>query len=100
MRRNYFFEIQEKVPSSNVLNPESLPAKTDEIDGIAWLPRIIEKAKAKIKGEMHDDIMYGCGGDQRFLAQYDIHPAEFLRVVWAYEDTPEKIVEWVKARAN
>ena len=44
--------------------------------------------------------MYGCGGDRRFFKTTNIHPAEFLRVVRAYEDEHEKIVDWVAARKN
>jgi hypothetical protein len=42
--------------------------------------------------------MYGCGGDRRFFKANNIHPAEFLRAVWAYEDEPEKLIDWVTAR--
>jgi hypothetical protein len=42
--------------------------------------------------------MYNCGGDRAFFKAHNIHPAEFLRVAWAYEDEPEKIIDWVEAR--
>ena len=51
-RKDYFWEFQNKVPSSNMLNPSDLPAKTEEIEGIVWLPRIIPKARAKLRGEL------------------------------------------------
>ena len=35
------------------------------IDGIAWLPRILVKARLKLRGEMPADLMYGCGGDRQ-----------------------------------
>jgi hypothetical protein len=42
--------------------------------------------------------MYGCGGDRRFLKTHNIHPAEFLRITWAYENEPERIIDWVETR--
>ena len=85
-------------PSTKQLDPETLPAKTDSVRGIVWLPRILPKAKAKLRGELPPEIMYGCGGDRRFFKENNLHPAEFLRVNWAYEDSPEKIIDWVEAR--
>ena len=97
-RRDYLLTKQDGKLSTHEIVTEELPAKTDTVDGIEWLPRIIEKAKAKLKGELNPDIMYGCGGDRNFLKTCDIHMAEFLRVVWAYMDDDASIVAWVKAR--
>ncbi len=44
--------------------------------------------------------MYGCGGDRRFFKQHDIHPAEFLRVVWANENNDAATIDWVEARSK
>jgi hypothetical protein len=85
------------VPSLKILTPAELPAKTAELDGIVWLPRILGKARAKLRGEMHPDMMFGCGGDRAFLAKYDIHPADFLRVVWAAGDDDQKVLAYVKS---
>lgn len=98
VRRDYFFTKQAAVQSTERLDPASLPAKTDETRGIVWLPRIIPKAIAKLRGELPPETMYGCGGDRRFFKTNNIHPAEFLRVVWAYEDDHCKIIDWVAAR--
>jgi hypothetical protein len=100
IRRYYFLKIQGGRPSGRTLDPASLPAKSSAIGGIAWLPRIIPKAKAKLRGELGPDIMYGCGGDRAFLREHDIHPAEFLRVVMDHEDDDGAIITWVKARAG
>lgn len=97
-RRDYFLTIQEGKLSSKRLDPATLPAKDAEVNGIVWLPRIMPKAIAKLRGELPSETMYGCGGDRRFFKTNNIHPAEFLRAAWAYEDEPEKIVEWVEAR--
>jgi hypothetical protein len=44
--------------------------------------------------------MYCCGGDRLFLQTHDIHPAEFLRVVWANLDNDVGILEFVKNRSQ
>lgn len=98
VRRDYFLNIQKGQPSGQVLDTQLLPPKDREVDGIVWLPRIIPKALAKLRGELPAETMYGCGGDRRFFKDNHIHPAEFLRVVWAYHQEPAKIVEWVKSR--
>lgn len=97
-RRDYFYTVQKSQLSSKRLDPATLPAKDEEVKGIVWLPRIIPKALAKLKGELPPEIMYGCGGDRRFFKTNKIHPAEFLRAAWAYETTPDRLVEWVENR--
>ncbi len=99
IRRSYFLEEQKGEFSSNVVEADSLPAKSEEAEGIVWLPRIIPKALGKLRGELCPDIMYCCGGDRNFLRTNDIHPAEFLRIAWKYENNPEQIVQWVKNRS-
>jgi len=98
IRRYYFLEVQKGVPSDQIINPSSLPKKDSSIRGISWLPRLIAKAKAKLHGELHPDIMYCCAGDRGFLRSNDIHPAEFLRVVWENQKDDDAIVDWVLAR--
>lgn len=98
VRRDYFLTIQQGVPSAHIVAPSELPAKTAELDGIVWLPRILVKARAKLRGEMDPDTMFGCGGDRAFLEKFDIHPADFLRVVWAAGDDDARVLAYVKAR--
>jgi hypothetical protein len=86
--------------SQKMLDPDSLPDKDSSAKGIRWLPRIIPKAKAKLRGELHPDVMYCCGGDRRFLRENDIHPAEFLRIVWQNEDDDKAIINWVVKRVK
>jgi hypothetical protein len=38
-------------------------------------------------------------GDRPFLKRVDIHPADFLREVWAARDDDRKIIEYVKKQA-
>jgi hypothetical protein len=97
-RRDYFLHVQDGQASCEVLDPASLPAKFESVRGIVWLPRIMPKALAKLRGELPPETMYGCGGDRNFFKENNIHPAEFLRVSWAYEDAPEKVIDWVEAR--
>jgi hypothetical protein len=100
VRRDYFLTIQKGVPSSHRVPAASLPAKSAEVDGISWLPRILVKAQAKLRGEMDPDTMYGCGGDRAFLSKHDIHPADFLRIVWAAGEDDGKVISYVKSRTG
>jgi hypothetical protein len=97
VRRDYFRVMQKGVESTKVVKPADLPAKTDAMEGIVWLPRIIAKAEAKLRGEMDPDIMFGCGGDRAFLSEHNIHPADFLREVWAAQGDQQRILAYVKA---
>ena len=99
-RRDYFLTVQDGVPSANTLDSKTLPPKTDEAAGIAWLPRIIPKAIAKLRGELPPETMYGCGGDRNFFKENNIHPAEFLRAAWAFEDETNQLIDWVVARKS
>lgn len=99
-RRDYLVAEQKGVFSTNTISMDALPAKTDEVDGIAWLPRLIEKARAKLKGEMPADLMFGCGGDRPFLRGVNVEPSEFLRLVWSAKDDNRKIVDYVKKRRD
>ena len=95
-RRDYFLVIQHGVPTGNRLSLADLPAKDAELDGIPWLPRIIQKAKARLRGELPDDLMYCCAGDRAFFSKYDVHPADFLREVWAAEGNEKKLLTYVR----
>jgi len=97
-RRDYFLNKQNGLQSTNILDSSLLPAKDLAERGIVWLPRIMPKAIAKLRGELPPETMYGCGGDRRFFATNNIHPAEFLRATWAYEDEPDKLIDWVEVR--
>jgi uncharacterized protein DUF5069 len=100
LRRRYFHEVQQGRPSGAVMSPSDFPAPDAEAAGIPWLPRIIDKARAKLRGELPPDLMYSCPADRRFLKRHDIHPAEFLRKVWEMENDRNKLVEWVARRRN
>ena len=98
VRRDYFLEFQKGVLSPYSIDPKDLPAKEDSLEGILWLPRILPKAAAKLRGELPAKIMYGCGGDRRFFKANNVHPADFLRAVWRYDSDQSSLVLWLKAR--
>jgi hypothetical protein len=99
VRRDYFLNVQNGIPSATVLDVNKMPAKTDAVRGIEWLPRLIPKARAKLRGELPATLMFCCGGDRRFFARHNILPHEFLTLVWrAGDDTA--IIDWVEARSR
>lgn len=100
VRRDYFVNVQHGKRSTAVLVEASMPAKTDAVQGIEWLPRIIPKTKAKLRGELPDSLMYCCGGDRRFFKKHNIHPAEFLSLVWRNLDSDVAIIDWVVKRSQ
>ena len=95
-RRDYFLVHQKGATATTLTEAAELPAKTEELDGIPWLPRIIAKATCFLKGGLCHDIMYGCGGDRRFLKEHDIHPADFLRAVWASGGDQAIVLNYVR----
>jgi hypothetical protein len=100
IRRRYFLEVMGGKPSGRVVPMSTLPAKSAEVDGIPWLPRLIAKARIKLQGEMEPDLMYGCGGDRPFLREHHLTLPEFLQLVWDKGDDDRAIVDAVKAAAR
>jgi len=98
VRRDYFLVMQKGQPSSKETTSADLPPRNVELDGIAFLPRIIMKAEAKLRGELDPNLMFSCGGDRGFLGQHgNIHPADFLRQVWAANGDAQKVADFIKA---
>lgn len=100
VRRDYYYVVQECKSTGQLIDMDALPAKTESVDGIVWLPRIIPKAEAKLRGEMPDDLMFGCGGDRLFFKTHGIHMADFLRHVWSAKGDHEVVNAYVKASSN
>jgi len=100
VRRDYFLHVQHASPSAVRLDPATMPAKTDAVRGIEWLPRLIPKTKAKLRGELPDSLMFCCGGDRKFFKAHDILPSEFMNFVWHHEHNDNAIVEWVAHRTT
>jgi len=97
VRRDYFLKVQNGVPSPRRISMDDLPAKEAEVEDIAWLPRLIPKAEAKLRGEMPPNLMYGCGGDRKFFKTHYVEAADFLRKVWDARGNQAEIVAWVKS---
>lgn len=96
VRRDYFQVVQRTASTGRILNRDNIPTFGDELAGILYLPRILAKARAKLRGELDPDLMFGCGGDLNFLNKHgNIHPADFLRHVWAAGDSDRKVASWV-----
>jgi hypothetical protein len=100
VRRNYFVDVQRGRWTGATLDTATMPAKADAVAGIAWLPRLIPKARAKLRGELPSSLMYCCGGDRAFFREHDINPSEFLGLVLRHEQNDAAIVEWVAARSR
>lgn len=97
VRRDYFLVVQKGVASDRRLTRNDIPGFGEELDGMPYLPRLLAKGRAKLRGELDPDLMYCCGGDRSFLKkQGNIHPADFLRHLWAVGDDDQKIATWIK----
>lgn len=98
VRKDYFLVEQKAKVSGKVVKRDEIPGFGEELGGAPYLPRILVKARAKLRGELDPDVMYGCGGDRNFLAKNGgIHPADLLRHVWASGGDDSKVVAWIKS---
>ncbi len=97
VRRDYFQTGMHGKPGEKCLSRDDVPGFGEELAGMAYLPRILAKGRAKLRGELDPDLMFGCGGDRNFLTTHgDLHPADFLRQLWAAGDDDQKMVDWIK----
>ena len=96
IRRDYFLGVLRGEWTGQVVPMSALPLKTDAVDGIAWLPRLIVKARLKLRGELSPDTMYGCGGDRPFLRRMGLTLPGFLELVRDSGDDDLAFVEAVK----
>ncbi len=100
IRREYFLTGIKGKASGPVVPVRDLPAKSAEVDGIAWLPRLIAKARIKLRGELNPDLMYGCAGDRPFLRGMKMTLPQFLKLVWESGDDDRRIINEVKRCAG
>jgi hypothetical protein len=100
IRRDYFLEVLRGQPAQRVAPMHELPSKAAAIDGISWLPRLIVKARLKLRGEMPPELMYGCGGDRPFLRRMNMTLPQFLELVRDSGEDDRKIVDAVKQSAR
>jgi hypothetical protein len=95
-RRAHFLYVDGAPTFDYTLSLDEFPAKEAEMDGIPWLPRVIMKANARLTGQLPNELMYCCGGDRAFFQKFDIHPADFLRLVWYAGEDHGRIIEALK----
>jgi hypothetical protein len=100
IRRSYFTEVENGQSTQKAVEASSYPEPSASGNGIPYLPRITEKARTKLTGELNPDIMYNCSNDRRFLKTHDIHPAEFLRKVWDTDADLDQLSSWIYNRSD
>ena len=59
VRREHFLNTLNSQPAARRMEMDEFPPKDAEVEGIAWLPRLIVKARAKLDGTLPADLMYG-----------------------------------------
>lgn len=100
IRYSYFSKVMNLQHSEFLASMDALPSKATAVDGISWLPRLIVKARLKLRGEMPPDLMYGCGGDRPFLRRMGMTLPSFLQLVWDHYDDDRAIIDAVKKSAK
>ncbi len=93
--RRSFFMTQQRGMSGNAqpVRAKDLPSEHEEFQEIAYLPRIISKASAKLYGTLDSSVMYYCEKDRQFLREHgNIPPADFLYLTWSARGDKQKIV--------
>ena len=100
IRREYLMNEMKGIKSGKQAAMSDLPPKAQEVDGISWLPRLIVKARMKLRGEMPDDLMYGCGGDRPFVRRMNTTLPGFLQLVRECGTDDRRIVDTLKHGAG
>jgi hypothetical protein len=68
----------------------------DAIDGVMWLKRVSDKARAAAAGTIFDYI-YPCPMDKGVMERWGITPSEFEGAIAKYK-TDEDLVTWLLGR--
>jgi hypothetical protein len=97
IRAGYFRDVMKGAPAPRRVDECDLPPKTEEFDGIAWLPRVIRKAQCFLTGCLCPDIMYGCAGDRAFLAKHHVSLQDFLSKVRETDGNPASLAAFLRA---
>ena len=101
VRRDFFSIVQGRVVSPAVITANDIPTFGEALEGIHYLPRLLAKARAKLRGELDADVMFGCGGDRKFFRDHgEIHPADFLRQVWAAGAEDAEVAAFVRGSSR
>lgn len=69
----------------------------EELDGIPWLARLIDKVRALNAGKIGEYTPYPCGGDKGFLGAAGIE-ADALKAQIDAGKTDAEIAAWVKGQ--
>ena len=96
IQRDYFLNERQGQPASTKADSSSFPSMDAELGGHRWLPRIIAKARAKLRGELPPELMYSCGGDRQFLKTTGLKAPDFLEVVRDAGNDDQKILAYVQ----
>ena len=70
----------------------------EELEGLPWLPRLIDKVRALQAGTLGDYTPYPCGGDRHFLGVVGVD-ADQLKALIDSGAGDNDIALWVKANA-
>lgn len=97
VRREFFILVQRGQWTNRDVPLDTIPPKDAVLAGWVWLPRILAKARARLRGELPPELMYGCGGDRAFLRRVNLHSADFLRLVWQAGEDEQQVVEKLPA---
>jgi mannose-6-phosphate isomerase-like protein (cupin superfamily) len=69
----------------------------EELDGYAYLPRMFDKARAKLAGDT-DAPMFGCPLDHSCMARLEVYPEEVLALVRVGGDDDAAILSGLRER--
>lgn len=96
-RRTFFITSQRGIfGNAQPVTEADLPAEEEDFQEIPYLPRIMRKAEAKLHGTLGEDLMYYCAKDREFLRNHgNIHPADFLYLVWSAHGDRQRIITQV-----
>ena len=97
IRRDYFLGVLGGQSTGRTVAMDDLPPKAAMVDGIAWLPRLIVKARLKLRGEMPSDLMYCCGGDRSFLRRVKMTAPDFLALVRDSGQDDRRVIDAVQS---
>lgn len=100
IRRDYFLKDQGGRSTGRVRSPQEFPSGNSALEGYTWLPRILAKARAKLRGELPSQLMFGCGGDRPFLRSIAFGLSEFFALVRAAGDNDAIVLKEIEKRAS
>lgn len=94
VRRSFFLTSQRGISGNAApVKAKDLPAEYEVMQDIPYLPRIIRKAEAKLYGTLDSSLMYYDEKDRVFLRDHgNIHPADFLNLVWVARGDKQKVL--------